>query len=100
MRHELVHGFGSHTSTAPFELGLFVSDNKAASWETRRGKKRPILAINAVAFARSVLSAFEALKAKVGDTPTLAARIVANARKPFPTQRGVIAQWNNQVAKG
>lgn len=100
MRHELVHGFGSRTSTAPFELGVFVSDTMAASWEMGRGRKRPILAINAVAFARSVLSAFEALKAEAGGSPTLAAIIVANARAPFPTQAGVIAQWNNQVAKG
>ena len=99
MRHELVHGFGSLTSTAPFELGLFVSDNTEADWENRPGKKRPTLAINAVAFARSVLLAFEALKAKVGETPTLAARVVSNARAPFPTQAGVIAQWKNQVAK-
>lgn len=98
VRHELVHGFGHRTSTAPFELGLFVSDDTAANWEKRPGKGRPILAINSVALARSVLSAFEALKAKVGDAPALAARIVANAREPFPTQSGVIAQWQNQVA--
>ena len=99
LRHELVHGFGSRTSTAPFDLGLFVSDNTAADWENRPGKKRPTLAINAVAFARSVLLAFEALRSKVGESPSLAARVVANARAPFPTQAGVVAQWKNQVAK-
>ena len=78
-RHELVHGFGSRRSTAPFELGVYVSDAQTSPWQVRGGASRPVLAINAVAFAKTVVAAFESLKGKVERNRRLAAIVVSNA---------------------
>lgn len=97
MRHELVHGFGGRDTTAPFELGLYISSDPKQFYEVRSGAERPTLAINAVAFADAVLAGFARLKKRVDREACLGATIEKNAAVPFTAPAGVVAEWKNRV---
>jgi hypothetical protein len=99
MRHQLVHGFGGRSTTAPFELGLYVSNDPTRLYEVRTGTERPTLAINALAFADGLLAAFARLHKRVAKESDLAEAVVANGAIPFTTPAGVVAEWNNRVLK-
>jgi hypothetical protein len=97
LRHELIHGFGGRESTAPFELGLYVSPDTERTYEVRDGRRRPTLAVNAVAFADAVLKAFDNLTRRVQLEPDLVDRVLAGSRLKFDTPTAVVAEWHARV---
>ena len=97
LRHELVHGFGGRKSSAPFELGLYVSPETARTYEVREGRRLPMLAVNVVAFADGVLKAFDNFASRLRLEPDLVDRVLAGSRLQFATPTAVVSEWHARV---
>ena len=93
LRHELVHGFGSCSTNAPFDMAIFVKNAPDRQVELGRRRRRDVVRINAVALADQVLEGFAALQDQLGSNFDLVKKICAASRLRFIVQKRVINQF-------
>ncbi len=93
LRHDLAHGFGSRSTDAPFDVGIFVADAPDRQVELGRRGRREVVWINAVALADQVLEAFRTIQGRIVSDAHLVENIRSASRLRFPVPTRVVNQF-------